>query len=334
MNIKINGVNISVENNSANADNYIISDVEKYSNTLSKESEDISRQLKAINLLSNVKAVESFGYKSTEGVGESIKKGILFVWQKIVNFFESIINFVKKILYKMQKLTIFKKIKASKILSNKTKSLLIDVVSKLGVLLNTATNQLEKYYVKVADIKKAKNDEELKALLTNAKLCAPGKDIDPKLASKFRIALNVYLYILNVNNAFLTYVVNVTLSNELFYQKPNIDQLRPKINSLIEDVNTNLHKYNDCLIDLNNLQGLTTEEVIKTLLDITDAAAEQFNAIQNDITNAIDVSIKEIDNYSASHSQIKTEEPNTNSENNVEQNNSPKTEEPPKVIQL
>lgn len=322
MNIKINGNTISIENNTN------FNDIKKIGNILSKESEDISKQIKAINMLSNVKAVESFGYKSTEAVGQAIKNGILYVWQKIVNFFSSIINFIKKIIYKMQKLTIFKKIKSSKILSNKSKSLLIDVVSKLGVLLNDSTNQLEKYYVKIANIKKAKNKEELKSILENAKLCKPGQDIDPKLASNFRVALNQYLYILNVNNSFLTYVVNITLSNELFYQKPNIDQLRPKITSIIEDITTNLDKYKEY-----NAFGPITTNTISEVVEFVKKVKKQFDNISPSISSTIIITLKEIDDYSASHSQIKTEQTNNSSNNNSSQQIQ-KEQEPPKVIQL
>jgi hypothetical protein len=48
-------------------------------NTMVKEIdssyESCSKAIEAYNLVSNVKAMESFGYKATEGLGESIKNG-------------------------------------------------------------------------------------------------------------------------------------------------------------------------------------------------------------------------------------------------------------------
>ena len=74
MQIKVNGVTISVENSPITSGNLALDNLEKQSILLSKESEDITKMIKMYNIMSNVKAVESFGYRSTEGVGEKIKE--------------------------------------------------------------------------------------------------------------------------------------------------------------------------------------------------------------------------------------------------------------------
>lgn len=71
-------------------------------NTMIKEIdssyESCSKAIEAYNLVSNVKAMESFGYKATEGLGESITNGAKAVWEKIKEFFKRISLFVNKML--------------------------------------------------------------------------------------------------------------------------------------------------------------------------------------------------------------------------------------------
>ena len=57
-----------------------------------------SKAIEAYNLVSNVKAMENFGYKATEGLGESIKNGVKAVWEKIKEFFKKISLFVNKMI--------------------------------------------------------------------------------------------------------------------------------------------------------------------------------------------------------------------------------------------
>ena len=59
--------------------------------------ESCSKAIEAYNLVSNVKAMESFGYKATEGLGESIKNGAKAIWEKIKEFFKKIIQYCVKI---------------------------------------------------------------------------------------------------------------------------------------------------------------------------------------------------------------------------------------------
>lgn len=57
-----------------------------------------SKAIEAYNLVSNVKAMENFGYKATEGLGESIKNGAKAIWEKIKEFFKKISLFVNKMI--------------------------------------------------------------------------------------------------------------------------------------------------------------------------------------------------------------------------------------------
>ena len=94
MKIKVNGVTISVESSPVTSGNLALNDLDKQSIMLSKESEDITKMIKMYNIMSNVKAVESFGYKSTEGVGEKIANAAKEIWKKIKEFFIKIGKFI------------------------------------------------------------------------------------------------------------------------------------------------------------------------------------------------------------------------------------------------
>ena len=71
-------------------------------NTMIKEIDSsynsCSKAIKAYNLVSNVKAIESFGYIATEGLNESIKNGAKSVWEKIKEFFKKISLFTNKLI--------------------------------------------------------------------------------------------------------------------------------------------------------------------------------------------------------------------------------------------
>ena len=94
--IKVNGVAISLENSPVIND----TSLEDMSALLSKESDDIEKMIKATTLLSNIKTVESFGYKSTESVGENIKKAAIAVKNKLVEWFKSLAEFFRNLLAK------------------------------------------------------------------------------------------------------------------------------------------------------------------------------------------------------------------------------------------
>ena len=71
-------------------------------NTMIKEIDSsynsCSKAIETYNLVSNVKAVESFGYKATEGLGESIKNGAKAILEKIKEFFKRISLFTNKLI--------------------------------------------------------------------------------------------------------------------------------------------------------------------------------------------------------------------------------------------
>ena len=80
-------------------------------NTMCKELdssyESCSKAIEAYNLISNIKVMESFGYKATEGLGESIANGAKAVWeqvrifiQKVVQFINSVSSRIKSIMFK------------------------------------------------------------------------------------------------------------------------------------------------------------------------------------------------------------------------------------------
>ena len=95
--IKVNGTEISLENGKAvvnNAINPEAANIDQMSAVLSVESDNLSKTIKAVELLSDVKTVESFGYRSLEGIGQNIANAAKGVWQKIVDFIKKIINFI------------------------------------------------------------------------------------------------------------------------------------------------------------------------------------------------------------------------------------------------
>lgn len=83
INIRVNGTTISLENS-----NVVTSDnIDNQYKSIESLFNQIDNMYTALRLISNVKAVESFGYISTESVGESIKAGASKVWEAIKNFF-------------------------------------------------------------------------------------------------------------------------------------------------------------------------------------------------------------------------------------------------------
>ena len=80
--IKVNGKIITIANKSTES----FDTLNKESKSLESLAINIEKSIEALNIVSNIKAMESFGYKSTEGVGEKIKE-----------FFRKIGEFIKKI---------------------------------------------------------------------------------------------------------------------------------------------------------------------------------------------------------------------------------------------
>lgn len=67
-------------------------------NTMIKEIdssyESCSKAIEAYDLVSNVKTMESFGYKTTEGLGKSIANGAKVVWEQVKIFIQKVVQFV------------------------------------------------------------------------------------------------------------------------------------------------------------------------------------------------------------------------------------------------
>ena len=101
-NIKINGKIINSK--SIQIEKF---DIDKESKTLESLAIDVSKSTEALSIVSNVKAMEAFGYQTTEGFGDKLKSGIKVVWNKIKEFFSAIGRFItslfKWILSKLSK---------------------------------------------------------------------------------------------------------------------------------------------------------------------------------------------------------------------------------------
>lgn len=92
INIRVNGTTISLENS-----NLVTSDnINNQYKSIESLSNQIDNMYTALRLISNVKAVESFGYISTESVSESIKAGANKVWEAIKNFVKKIKEVLKR----------------------------------------------------------------------------------------------------------------------------------------------------------------------------------------------------------------------------------------------
>jgi hypothetical protein len=91
-NIKINGKIINSK--SIQIERF---DIDKESKTLESLSMDISKSTEALSIISNVKAMEAFGYQTTEGFGDKLKSGIKVVWNKIKEFFSAIGQFITRL---------------------------------------------------------------------------------------------------------------------------------------------------------------------------------------------------------------------------------------------
>ena len=56
--------------------------------------ESCSKAIEAYDLVSNVKTMESFGYKATEGLGKSIANGAKAVCEQVKIFIQKVVQFV------------------------------------------------------------------------------------------------------------------------------------------------------------------------------------------------------------------------------------------------
>ena len=93
--IKVNNKTITIANKSNESLSF--SDLDKESKSLESLALNIEKSVEALNIVSNIKAIESFGYKSTEGVGKKIKAGVIAVKNKLIEWFKKLIEFFKNL---------------------------------------------------------------------------------------------------------------------------------------------------------------------------------------------------------------------------------------------
>ena len=93
--IRVNNQVITIANKSTESSTF---NIDKEYKSLESLALNIEKSIETLNIVSNIKAMESFGYKSTEGVGENIKAGAKAVWEKIKKFFEMIGTFLKQLI--------------------------------------------------------------------------------------------------------------------------------------------------------------------------------------------------------------------------------------------
>lgn len=80
MKYSVNGTIISLESSPVSLE-YILDTSEIY-----KTFKETNKAIEAFSIISNVKAMENFGYKATEGLVENIANGAKFILNKIISF--------------------------------------------------------------------------------------------------------------------------------------------------------------------------------------------------------------------------------------------------------
>ena len=98
--IKVNGTEIALESTSPVASLESLDATEASIATLSKEADDLSKAIGATALMADIKTVESFGYKSTEAVGQNVKEALSKFGVKVKEFLDKLIATIKNIIMK------------------------------------------------------------------------------------------------------------------------------------------------------------------------------------------------------------------------------------------
>ena len=84
MEIKVNGISISIENSTPVASfESLMLDIDKQNKILSTEADNLAKTINDYNMLTAIKAAESLSCKSTEGVGEKIATTVKNILEKI-----------------------------------------------------------------------------------------------------------------------------------------------------------------------------------------------------------------------------------------------------------
>ena len=141
MNIKINGVDINTYN------------INALSNSLSVESDNLSKLMNEQNVLTAIKATESISGKSTESIGEKLENTMITIKNKLIEWFRKLIEF-------------FKNLSAKIILSNRKYNHLSDMYKR-------ALDKLHNFSIKNIETlsKKEISSEEIEACKDNQKIC-------------------------------------------------------------------------------------------------------------------------------------------------------------------
>ena len=126
-------------------------------NTMIKEIDSsynsCSKAIETYNLVSNVKAMESFGYIATESVGTYIKKGLKIVWEKIKALFRKIGDFF---------ISIFKHVKALFLKQPKKNTQFVGQIASKAILAlqepNYNTEKFARLLLEAPQVKEAKKE--------------------------------------------------------------------------------------------------------------------------------------------------------------------------------
>jgi hypothetical protein len=141
MNIKINGVDKKTPN------------IDTFSNSLSVESDNLSKLINEQNVLTAIKAAESMCGKSTESIGEKLESAMITIKNKLIEWFRKLIEFFKNLSTKI-------------ILSNRKYKHLSDMYKRvLDKLHNFSIKNIETLS------KKEISSEEIEVCKGNQKIC-------------------------------------------------------------------------------------------------------------------------------------------------------------------
>ena len=198
--IRINGTEISLENTTPAAPDHF-QEIQNMSAAISNESDVISKQIKAVTLLSDIKTVESFGYTATESVGNAAAAATNNIKDRLVAFFKRIALFFQKIGQNVAiKIATLFKNQAGKDFGNTLKE-----VSAYGFKLSQEGVKLSSDntpdVIEQAKQKQAAGAAVVSCVSTGIKLVAIAKNKDPNDKTIEVILANVSKLLLSITTA-------------------------------------------------------------------------------------------------------------------------------------
>ena len=164
--IKVNNKTITIANKSNESLSF--ESLDKESKSLESLALNIEKSIEALNIVSNIKAIESFGYKSTEGVGKKIKAGVIAVKNKLIEWFKKLIEWLKSIRSFISE-KLFKK-KISKIKDPNTKAKMTEI-AKDTEKLSTKMEQESNKIIAIIDGKEVEVSEDIQDIKLKQKAC-------------------------------------------------------------------------------------------------------------------------------------------------------------------